>query len=166
MWIISSVAVLRFAPFLICFTYFPLMQSMHCSISENSNGGRISFLTRLSILPLEIWPKKQCHNFDESWVLFLFFCSLSERKHAYSLCTLKCTFHMKIINKAHCGVMQHPHDHYYTIWHTCHVQNNSVLFCHQLLKQLGSIYLWRTSELVLYLFKELISMHTLQLSRQ
>src|SRR4051812_44414541 len=75
-WIISSVAILRFAPFLICLTYFPLMQSMHCSMSENSNRGRMSFLTRLSILPLEIWPSLQCHNFDESRVCFLLFCSL------------------------------------------------------------------------------------------
>jgi len=65
-WIISKVLALRLAPFLICFTNFPLMHSMHCSISENSSGGRISFFTNLSILPLEIWPKRQCHNFDDS----------------------------------------------------------------------------------------------------
>src|SRR3954469_148970 len=79
-WIISSVAMLRFAPFLICLTYFPLMQSMHCSMSENSNGGRMSFLTRFSILPLEIWPSLQCHSFDESRVRFLFFCSLFDKE--------------------------------------------------------------------------------------
>ena len=46
------------------------MHSLHCSKSESSNGGRISFLARLSILPLEIWPKRQCHNFDNaSWAL-------------------------------------------------------------------------------------------------
>src|SRR5690348_10573151 len=70
---ISKIPVLLLAPFLIVFTYFPFMQSMHCSKSENSNGGRMLFLIILSILPLEIWPKRQCHNFDETLgVLFLF----------------------------------------------------------------------------------------------
>ena len=41
------------------------MQSIHCSNSENSSGGRIDALTKCSIPPLEIWPKRQCHNFDE-----------------------------------------------------------------------------------------------------
>ena len=41
------------------------MQSIHYSNFENSNGGRIDALTKRSILPLEIWPKRQCHNFDE-----------------------------------------------------------------------------------------------------
>ena len=41
------------------------MQLIHCSKSENSNGGRIDAFTKRSILPLEIWPKRQCHNFDE-----------------------------------------------------------------------------------------------------
>ena len=41
------------------------MQSIHCSNSENSNGGRIDAFIKRSILPLEIWPKRQCHNFDE-----------------------------------------------------------------------------------------------------
>lgn len=65
-WIISKIPVLCFAPFFICFTYFPLMQSTHCSKSENSNGGKMSLCTSLSILPLEIWPKRQCHNFDDA----------------------------------------------------------------------------------------------------
>ena len=41
------------------------MQSIHCYNSENSNGGRIDAFTKRSILPLEIWAKRQCHNFDE-----------------------------------------------------------------------------------------------------
>jgi len=38
---------------------------IHCSNSKNSNGGRIDAFTKRSILPLEIWPKRQYHNFDE-----------------------------------------------------------------------------------------------------
>ena len=46
------------------------MHSLHCSKTESSNGGRILFLTSLSIFPLEIWPRRQCHNFDDaSWAL-------------------------------------------------------------------------------------------------
>ena len=41
------------------------MQLIHCSNSENSNGRRIDAFTKHSILPLEIWAKRQCHNFDE-----------------------------------------------------------------------------------------------------
>ena len=41
------------------------MQSINCSNSEDSNGGRIDAFTKRSILPLEIWAKRQCHNFDE-----------------------------------------------------------------------------------------------------
>ena len=41
------------------------MQLIHCSKSENSNGGGIDAFTKRSILPLEIWAKRQCHNFDE-----------------------------------------------------------------------------------------------------
>ena len=53
------------------------MQSMHCSKSENSKGGRIDFLINYSILPLEIWPKRQCHNFDDTLgVLFRFLFAL------------------------------------------------------------------------------------------
>jgi hypothetical protein len=37
--------------FFIFFTNFPFMHAMHCSKSENSNGGRISLLTNLSIPP-------------------------------------------------------------------------------------------------------------------
>ena len=37
---------------------FSLMQSIHCSNSENSNGGRIDAFTKRSILPLEIWTKR------------------------------------------------------------------------------------------------------------
>jgi hypothetical protein len=44
--------VLLLAFFFIFFTNFPFMHSMHCSKSENSNGGRISFLTNLSIISL------------------------------------------------------------------------------------------------------------------
>jgi hypothetical protein len=65
-WIISNTHVLRFAPFLICLINLPLMQFMHCSKSLNSNGRRIDSLTKRSILPLEIWPKRQCHNFDDT----------------------------------------------------------------------------------------------------
>ena len=69
-WIICKIHTLRLASFLIFFTYFLFMYSLHCSKSESSNGGRISFLTCLSILPLEIWPKRQYHNFDNaSWAL-------------------------------------------------------------------------------------------------
>jgi N-dimethylarginine dimethylaminohydrolase len=32
------------------------MQSMHCSKSENSKGGRIDSFIKCSFLPLEIWP--------------------------------------------------------------------------------------------------------------
>jgi hypothetical protein len=66
MWIIYRINVLRLTSFLIFSVYFPLMHSLHCSKSENSNGGRILFLTSLSILFLEIWPKQQCHNFDDA----------------------------------------------------------------------------------------------------
>jgi len=51
--------------FFIFLTYFPLIESIHCSKSENSNGGRIDACTKRSILPLKIWTKRQCHNFDE-----------------------------------------------------------------------------------------------------
>ena len=69
-WIIYKILMLRLSSFLIFFTYFSFMHSLHCSKYENSNGGRISFLTSLCILPLEIWPKRQCHNFDNaSWAL-------------------------------------------------------------------------------------------------
>ena len=44
---------------------FSLMQSIHCFNFENSYGERIDAFTKRSILPLEIWPKRQCHNFDE-----------------------------------------------------------------------------------------------------
>ena len=72
-WIISKIHVLRLASFLIFLTYFPLMQSIHCSKSENSKCGRIDSLTNRSILPLEIWPKRQCHNFEETVsILFRF----------------------------------------------------------------------------------------------
>src|SRR6185503_6184634 len=56
-WIISKTPVLWFAPFLIFFVYFPLMQSVQCSTSasEKSKGRRIFSLMRRSILPLEIW---------------------------------------------------------------------------------------------------------------
>ena len=118
------IPVLWFAPFLICFTYFPLMQSMHCSKSENSNGGRISFLTNLSILPFEIWPKRQCHNFDESNVLFLFFRCLFDVETCSFNCIQDALFHEVIISKAHHIVKHYQHKHYLTIWHTCHVQNN------------------------------------------
>ena len=64
-WIISKIPSLHLAPFFMFLTYFPLMQSIHCSKSENSNGGRIDAFTKRSILPLEIWPNQQCHNFDE-----------------------------------------------------------------------------------------------------
>jgi hypothetical protein len=49
-WIISKIPELRLAPFFICLTNLPLMQSMHCSNSENSKGGNIDL-------------KRQCHNF-------------------------------------------------------------------------------------------------------
>ena len=64
-WIISRIPALRLAPFFMFLTNFPLMQSIHCSKSENSNGGRIDAFSERSILPLEIWFKRQCHNFDE-----------------------------------------------------------------------------------------------------
>ena len=71
LWIIYKIYVLRLASF---FIYFLFMHSLHCSKSESSDigriSGRISFSTCLSILPLEIWPKRQCHNFDNaSWAL-------------------------------------------------------------------------------------------------
>ena len=76
-WIISNTPELRLAFFLIYFAYFPLMQSMQCSKSAKSNGWRISSFIKSSILPLEIWPNRQCHNFDEisPSFLFLFFVS-------------------------------------------------------------------------------------------
>jgi hypothetical protein len=64
-WIISKIYVLRLTSFLIFLTYFPLIQSAHYSKSKNSKCGRIDSLTDRSILPLEIWPKRQCHNFEE-----------------------------------------------------------------------------------------------------
>jgi hypothetical protein len=75
MWINSSTLVFRLAPFFMFFTNLPLMQSTHCSNSESSSGGSIDSLTKNSILPLEIWPKRQCHNFDEESILFLFLLS-------------------------------------------------------------------------------------------
>jgi hypothetical protein len=51
MWIIYRILMLCLASFLIFFVYFPLMHSLHYSKSENSNGGRILFLTSLSIPP-------------------------------------------------------------------------------------------------------------------
>ena len=57
-WIISKIYVLHLASFFIFLTYFHVMQSMHCSKSKNSKGGRIDFLINRSILPLEIWPKR------------------------------------------------------------------------------------------------------------
>jgi len=76
-WIISNTPELRLAFFLIYFAYFPLMQSMQCSKSAKSNGWRISSFIKSSILPLEIWPIRQCHNFNEisPSFLFLFFVS-------------------------------------------------------------------------------------------
>ena len=71
-WIISRIPALRLALFMFL-TNFPLMQSIHCSKSENSNGGRIDAFTKHSILPLEIWPKRQCHNFDEIASIHLHF---------------------------------------------------------------------------------------------
>ena len=65
MWIISKIPTLRLASFFIFLANFPLMQSIHCSNYEDFNDGRIDALTKRSILPLEIWPKRQCHNFDE-----------------------------------------------------------------------------------------------------
>ena len=41
------------------------MQSIYCSNFENYNGGRIDAFTKVSIVPLEIWAKRSCHNFDE-----------------------------------------------------------------------------------------------------
>ena len=64
-WIISRISALCLESFFIFLENFPLMQSIHCSKFENSNGGRIDAFTKHSILPLEIWPKRQCHNFDE-----------------------------------------------------------------------------------------------------
>jgi hypothetical protein len=63
--IISKTRALRLAPFLVCLTYFPLMQSMQYSVSEKSRRRRISSLINRSILPFEIWPKRQCHNFAD-----------------------------------------------------------------------------------------------------
>jgi len=64
-WIISKIPSLRLAHFFMFLTYFPLTQSIYCSKSKNSNGGRNDAFTKRSILPLEMWPKRQCHNFDE-----------------------------------------------------------------------------------------------------
>ena len=77
------------ASFFIFLTYFPLMQSIHCSKSENSNSGRIDFLINRSILPLEIWPKRQCHNLeDTSWTLFcLFLTFIDEEAFSFSVLT-------------------------------------------------------------------------------
>ena len=41
------------------------MQSIHCCNYEDSNGRRFDAFTKRSILPLEIWAKRLCHNFDE-----------------------------------------------------------------------------------------------------
>src|SRR6266540_986457 len=69
--------VLLVAPFLIILVNFPLIQSMCCSESEKTHGGSISYLMRCSILPFEIWPKRQCHNFDEVSSNRLRLCELS-----------------------------------------------------------------------------------------
>ena len=64
----------RFRSFCIFLVNFPLiMQSIHCSNSKNSNGGRIDAFTKCSISPLEIWAKRQCHNFDENESIHLCF---------------------------------------------------------------------------------------------
>jgi hypothetical protein len=44
---------------------------MHCSKSENSNDGRIGSLTKHSILPLEMCPKRWCHNFEDTSSILL-----------------------------------------------------------------------------------------------
>ena len=64
-WIISKIPALCLAFFFIFLANFPLMQLIYYSNLENSNGGRINALTKRSILPLQIWSKRQCHNFDE-----------------------------------------------------------------------------------------------------
>ena len=61
----SDLTILMLSIVLYFLSNFSLMLSIHCSNSENSNGGRIDAFTKRSILPLEIWPKRQCHNFDE-----------------------------------------------------------------------------------------------------
>src|SRR6185312_16131054 len=59
------IPALHLTHFFMFLTNFPLMESIHCSKSENSNGGRIDVFTKHCTLPLEIWSKRQCHNFDE-----------------------------------------------------------------------------------------------------
>ena len=84
-WIISKIPSLRLAPFFMFLTYFPLMQSIHCSKSENSNDGRIDAFTKRSILPLEIWPNRQCHNFDEiASILLRFLVTFPHRRNSHS----------------------------------------------------------------------------------
>uniref|UniRef100_A0ACD5TH92 Uncharacterized protein n=1 Tax=Avena sativa TaxID=4498 RepID=A0ACD5TH92_AVESA len=113
---------------------------MHCSMSENSNEGRISFLTRLSILPLEIWPSLQCHSFDESRVRFLFFCALFDKEtfpftshtektfsckdNKYSLSCKVATPTQIYIN--HMAYLPH-HTHSYLCPHGIHISNLRVM---------------------------------------
>ena len=61
----SDLTILMLSIVLYFLSNFSLMLSIHCSNSENSNGGRIDAFIKRSILPLEIWHKRQCHNFDE-----------------------------------------------------------------------------------------------------
>ena len=78
-WIISKIPALCLAFFFIFLANFPLMQLIYYSNLENSNGGRIDALTKRSILPLEIWSKRQCHNFDEiASIHFRFFVTFSD----------------------------------------------------------------------------------------
>ena len=62
---------------------------MHYSKSENSKGGRIDLLINRSILLLEIWPKRQCHNFeDTSCTLFrLFVAFIDDEAFSFSVLT-------------------------------------------------------------------------------
>ncbi|BAT12252.1 Os10g0580550 [Oryza sativa Japonica Group] len=90
------------------------MHSIHCmhrSKTENSNGGRTTFLTSLSILPLEIWHKQQCHNFDETSEVRFSFLLSTRTQHSHS--------QKEITNKADLAT-QDQYIHYYTIVHICH----------------------------------------------
>jgi hypothetical protein len=85
---------------------------MHCSMSENSNGGRISFLTSLSIVPSKYGPSDNAIiSMSHEFSLFSFVLCPT-RKHAHSLDTQNTLFHVGITNKAYGEAKQHPHKHY------------------------------------------------------
>ena len=119
---------------------------MHCSKSENSKGERIDFLINCSILPLEIWPKRQCHNFeDTSCTLFrLFIAFIDEETFSFSVLTAF-TFSESDNNKVCLVGRQDQHTYYYTQSDICKYQNGNHNH-HQVVRHLSSLYTKRVHQ--------------------